>query len=260
MKIKYAIIEDEIYARQSLQRRIQKLRPDYEMIFEAASVKEAIGLLENEKVPELIFMDIELSDGICFEIFDAVNVECSVIFTTAYNEYAIRAFKVNSIDYLLKPVGDAELSLALTKFERIAPRVRESLDYKKIENELNPNLHQSNDVDVKRILLVNGDRFNWAELTEVRLIESEDDYVFVTLSDGKRSLAGQRSLSKTLSMLPSESFFQLDRSTIVSINAINSVSKYFKGRLLVKVSVKNEIKNYIVSSSRRDSFLKWLGK
>lgn len=256
MKIRYAIIEDESYARESLQRGIRRLRPDYEMVFSADSVKEGVAKLEEKGSPDLVFMDIELSDGICFEIFEAVNVECPVIFTTAYDEYAIRAFKVNSIDYLLKPVGDAELSLALTKFERVSTGSRTPNDYRKIESEL----QQNGDADVRRMLLVSGDRFSWAPLDEVRLIESEDDYVFVTLSDGKRSLSAQRSLSKTLATLPGSLFFQIDRSTIVSIEAITSVSKYFKGRLQVKVSAGKESRSYLVSSSRRDDFLKWLGK
>ena len=256
MNVKYAIIEDEIYARQSLERRIKRLRPDYEMIFSTDSVKESIEVLEEKGNPDLIFMDIELSDGICFEIFEGVNVDCPVIFTTAYDDYAIRAFKVNSIDYLLKPVGDAELSLALNKFERMSPLMQMPRDFKKIENEI----YQNNNVAVRRMLLLSGDKFSWADLNEGCLIESEDDYVFVTLVDGKRSLSAQKSLSKTLANLPSELFFQIDRSTIVSIHAIKSVSKYFKGRLLVKVSCAEDSKSYIVSSSRRDDFLKWLGK
>lgn len=258
MKIRYAIIEDEIYARQSLERKIQMQRPEYEKLFEANSVKEAIGLLQQFKELDLIFMDVELSDGICFEIFEAVNVVCPIIFTTAYDDYAIKAFKVNSMDYLLKPIVDADLALALSKFERFTSAHGTSNSL--IESGHDTDIKGHDEIETKRILLINGDRFNWADITDVRLIESEDDYIYVTLRNGKRSMAAQRSLSKTLSMLPSDIFFQIDRSTIVSIEAIASVSKYFKGRLMVKIALQDEIRTYIVSSARRDSILKWLGK
>ena len=115
--MKYAIIENEVFARLNLQNIVETLRPGYQLVFTAETVADAIAGISSNSDLDLVFMDIELDDGNCFEIFDRIMVKTPVIFTTAYDDYAIKAFKVNSIDYLLKPVVEDDMKAAIEKFE-----------------------------------------------------------------------------------------------------------------------------------------------
>lgn len=117
--MKVVIVEDEVHNSRMLTGMINSLRPDWEIIASLESVKQSVEWFTNHDHPDLIFMDIQLTDGICFSIFEKVKIESMVIFTTAYDEYAIQAFKVNSIDYLLKPIKEEQLELAIGKFENI---------------------------------------------------------------------------------------------------------------------------------------------
>ena len=123
MTINYAIIENEEYAKRMLEHSISTLRPDYRLVFTSDNIADTVDWLASRADVDLIFMDIELDDGNCFDIFNQVHVDTPVIFTTAYDDYAIKAFKVNSVDYLLKPVKQSELQTALTKMEALHPQV-----------------------------------------------------------------------------------------------------------------------------------------
>ena len=115
--VKIVLIEDELYNLRLLSEMIKKLRPGWKVVKTMESVRESVSWLSNHPFPDLLFMDIQLADGLCFSIFDQVEVDSLVIFTTAYDNYAIRAFKVNSIDYLLKPFREKNLEAAIEKFE-----------------------------------------------------------------------------------------------------------------------------------------------
>ena len=117
--MRYAIVENEELALLNMRRSVEELRPDYLLVFTAESVEDTITQLQAHTQLDLIFMDIELTDGNCFQIFQQVKVATPIIFTTAYDDYAIQAFKVNSIDYLLKPISDRELQRAIEKFEML---------------------------------------------------------------------------------------------------------------------------------------------
>ena len=123
MTINYAIIENEEYAKRMLEHSISTLRPDYRLVFTSDNIADTVDWLASRADVDLIFMDIELDDGNCFDIFNQVRVDTPVIFTTAYDDYAIKAFKVNSVDYLLKPVKQSELQTALTKMEALHPQI-----------------------------------------------------------------------------------------------------------------------------------------
>ncbi len=123
--MKYAIIENEVFARLNLQNIVETLRPGYQLVFTAETVADAIAGISSNSDLDLVFMDIELDDGNCFEIFDKIMVKTPVIFTTAYDDYAIKAFKVNSIDYLLKPVVEDDMKAAIEKFEEHTSPLRQ---------------------------------------------------------------------------------------------------------------------------------------
>ena len=130
--MKYAIIENEVFARLNLQNIVETLRPGYQLVFTAETVADAIAGISSNSDLDLVFMDIELDDGNCFEIFDRIMVKTPVIFTTAYDDYAIKAFKVNSIDYLLKPVVEDDMKAAIEKFEEHTAPSGNGIDYQQL--------------------------------------------------------------------------------------------------------------------------------
>lgn len=250
--MRYVIFEDELFAMQRLQLIVERLHPDYELAFKGTTVAEAIDFFQTGEAVDLVFMDIELADGNCFGISDEVNVNTPIIFTTAYDEFALRAFKVHSIDYLLKPIAESDLSLAITKFERLRSERQSLPDYSQLARQ--PKLGST------RILTVSGDNFLYIKLPEVAYFMSEDNYVFAYTTTGKRRMTNFSNLQDVLKILPGEDFFQLSRNIIASIGSIRSVSKFFRGRLTVHLKAGDEEQECTVSSSRREEFLAWLGK
>lgn len=248
--MRYAIFEDEQFAMQRLQLIVERLHPDYVLAFSATTVAQAIDFFRQGEAVDLVFMDIELADGNCFEIFDEVNVNVPIIFTTAYDEYALRAFKVHSIDYLLKPIAENDLSLAITKFERLSRQQTPIPDYSELRSKPN----------TQRILTISGDNFLYAELSEIAFFISEDNYVYAFLTSGKRRMTNFSNLQDVINILPPSDFFQLSRNIVASIGSIQRVSKFFRGRLVVRLKAGTEEKECTVSSNRRDEFLSWLGR
>lgn len=253
---RYAIIEDNQFAMEHLCQSVKRLRRDYEPVFKASSVKETVDFLKSSPEVELIFMDIELADGKCFAIFDQIKTVIPIIFTTAYDEFAIQAFKVNGIDYLLKPVSDQDLAYAIDKFEHLS-------SVRNPQPQVSPAVEESPTVSYAktgRILTVSGEKYGYIAIDDIAYFISEDNYVFACLNSGGHRLVNLTSLSYLEPMLPSDRFFRLSRSIIASIKSIESVSKYFRGRLLVKLKSGNEQREVIVSASNRDTFLEWLGR
>lgn len=250
--MKYVIFEDEQFAMQRLQLIIERLHPDYHLAHSGTTVADAIAYFQHEPDADIVFMDIELADGNCFDIFNEVNVNTPIIFTTAYDEYMMKAFKVNSIDYLLKPISETDLALALAKFERLRPESGMRTDYHALQETVNQN-HT-------RIRLISGDNFLFADISEIAFFISEDNYVYAYLNNGKRRLTNFSNMAETAAALPASDFYQLSRNIITSISSIKSVSRFFRGRLLVKLAAGTTVQECTVSSSRREDFLNWLGK
>lgn len=245
----YAIIEDEAYALRTLNKMIGHLRPDYLLAFTASSVRDAVSRLSVSPLPDVVFMDIELDDGNSFDIFSKVNIKVPVIFTTAYDNYAIRAFEVNSVDYLLKPISEEKLQRALAKLES----TRHDVDYKKIAEAM---LERNSR---KRILVSKGDSYSYVSIEEVAFFMSEDKYVFAYMKDGKRHITDLQSLNDIMDELDPTVFFQLSRSIVAGISSINDVRKFFNRRLNVVLRAGNVKQEVIVSSARKNDFLSWLG-
>lgn len=264
MSMNYVIIENETFARENLLQVIGRLRPAYRLVFTAETVEDSIAWFAKPQQVDLIFMDIELDDGNCFEIFRRVSIHTPVIFTTAYDEYALQAFKVNSVDYLLKPILDEDIEAALVKFEKY---LTASLpDYSQLLTTLNDLalMHQPQGIDSpkpmhNRILVSSGDHYLHENISDVAFFMSEDKYVFLYLKSGRRRITDFESLSDILHALPVSDFFQLSRSIVCHIDAIASVSKHFKGRLSVTVKAGDVREEVLVSAARRKEFLDWLG-
>jgi DNA-binding LytR/AlgR family response regulator len=251
MKIDYMIIEDEFFSSERLRKMVAELRPSYNLVCRAESVEESVAWLK-ERRADLIFMDVELADHNCFEIFSRVEVKTPVIFTTAYNEYAIRAFKVNSIDYLLKPYEEHELAAAIDKFETLHHRPSAPpFDYGRLES-LVAGFAAKN-----RMVIGLGNSFITVEMADVSHFFSEDKYTYLHTFAGKSHIINE-SLGQMETQLSRKQFFRASRNYIVNIKAIGGVHKHFNGRLKLNLNTKPPVE-IIISAQRRDELLAWLG-
>lgn len=247
----YIIIEDERFAHDELKRMMKKLRPDYQMVGWAQSVEQAVELVKAGGY-DLIITDIRLSDGLCFDVFERQHTDAPVIFTTAYDEYAIKAFDLNSIDYLLKPVEEGELADALDKLELNMLVKTNSTRYANMAQNYMSHAHKN------RFLIRIGDTYRYVLTTDVALFFSEDKTTYLYTMEGKRYIVDY-SLDQIEPMLPGDQFFRLSRACIANIRAIGRVSKYFAGRLSVELTVGN-LDKVLVSRNRANDFLTWMGE
>ncbi|TYR32570.1 response regulator transcription factor [Sphingobacterium phlebotomi] len=246
--MKYLIVEDERFAYEELKRMMMKLRPDYLLEKQTKTVIDTIGFLKESAI-DLILMDIRLADGNCFEIFNHVEVTTPVIFTTAYDEHAIKAFKLNSIDYLLKPFDETELETALTKFENIFhnnPYNSSSKDFEQLLSLTTKN----------RFLISKGEHYHYIETNDIAHFYSEDGVVFLHTFNDRRYIVNY-TLDQLEQQLDNHLFFRVSRNCIGNVKAIENVTKYFNSRL--KLSFLPECPNKVlVSRVRVPDFLKWM--
>ncbi len=249
--MKYAIIEDEHIAQQQLQDAVRSFRPTWQLEMTAESIEESVEYFSTHYELDLIFMDIELADGNCFEIFKEVKIDTPVIFTTAYDEYAIQAFSINSVQYLLKPLVEEELRKAIVKFETVCKHREESLMYQGLAMKLNPYR--------TRVLSLSGDNYVPILVNEIAFFLSEDKYVYAYLVDGRRRLTEFSNLNEVMASLNPNDFTLISRNVVASIYAVEHVSRFFKGRLLVTVVAGTEKLEVTVSAARRQCVLDWLG-
>lgn len=247
------IIEDEKPAARLLQRRLQKLNVPADTMLH--SVEEAIQWFEHNEHPELIFLDIQLSDGLSFEIFDAVPINSAVIFTTAYDEYALRAFKLNSIDYLLKPIDEDELETAVNKYRNYRPKQQNlSVDFEQIKNMLVNPLEKSYK---KRFTIKMGQHLKMVSVNDAECFFSENKGTYIHTKDNRDYLL-EYTLEQLEGELDPEKFYRVSRKYIVSINAIKDIVVYTNSRLKIILPTYNE-DEVIVSRERVNSFREWLG-
>ena len=247
--VRYIILEDEPFAYEELKRMMLVLRPDYELEEWADSVEHAVNALHSN-TPDLLIADISLSDGLCFDVFERVPTKVPVIFTTAYDEYALRAFKVNSVDYLMKPVDEKDLEKALRKFETNCLIRPDSDKYKELEASYLKNVKKN------RFLVSVGDTYTYVETSNIAFFYSADKYVYLHTFVGKRYIVDY-SLEQLESMLDRRDFFRLSRNCIAHIKSVKKVSKYFGSRLVVSFKPECPL-DVTVSRTRVGECLKWL--
>ena len=254
--IKVLIVEDEIPAQITLKKLIDKCCPDSQIVMTRTSVNSTVKWLEeNPDGADVIFMDVELSDGICFEIFEKVKITANVIITTAYDNYAITAFKINSLDYLLKPIVEEELQRAWKRcVERIEahhePNIEALLDIvSKVGN-------QAEKEYKKRFIVKAGEKIVIIPVDDIAYCYSEDKSTYAVCRNGTRRLLDY-SLDTVQEMLDPKLFFRISRSCIVSINSIENISKHLGTRLKLQLNPKAD-EDVVVSRSRTSDFLEWL--
>ena len=247
--MKYLIVEDERFAYEEIKRMVEQLRPDYVFAGRTESVADTVNFLKNNFV-DLILLDIRLADGTCFEIFEQMKISTPVIFTTAYDEHAIRAFKVNSIDYLLKPIEESDLLLALEKYELLKVEKQPAIDYKKLEEALLGKQTKN------RFIVQVGDAYHHINTNDIAFFYSEDKVVFLHTFSGKRHIIDY-TLGQIEQQLNRKMFFRVSRNCIANINSIKKISKYFNSR--IKLTLQPECPfEILVSRVRVSDFMKWI--
>lgn len=247
--VKYLIIEDEAPAYKELKRMMDDLRPQFRMSGWAQSVAQSVELIRSQEF-DLILSDISLADGLCFEIFERTAIDIPVIFTTAYDEFAIKAFKVNGIDYLLKPIEKEDLSRAIERFERKCALTSSSAKMAHLRNEY------INAVPKRRFLIQSGPSYIHVPTDSAAYFYSEDKYTYIHLFSGKRHIVDY-TLDKLEEILDPEIFFRISRNCILNINSVKRCGRLLGGRL--KVHCHPDIPMELhVSRNRAKNFLDWI--
>lgn len=247
------IIEDEKPAARLLQRKIEKLGLEVAQMLH--SVEEAITWFQANKHPDLIFLDIQLSDGLSFEIFEQIDIKSAIIFTTAFDEYALRAFKLNSIDYLLKPIDEEELEIAVNKFKNQQQKNSvSSLDFEMIKKML---LGNESKEYKKRFSVKIGQQLKVIGIDEVECFYSENKGTYLHTLENRNYL-----LDCTLEQIEAEidpkDFYRVSRKFIIPLKAIKEIQVYSNSRLKVILPSYKE-DEVIVSREKVSDFKSWIG-
>lgn len=249
--MKVFIVEDEIMAQKSLTRILMQNFPEMDIVGYADSIQSSVSWLKNPaNSADVIFMDVELADGVCFEIFRQVDIKAKVIMTTAYDSYALKAFEAGSIDYLLKPVDAVPLKRAVARC-----KANGSVDIEALMRALGGVGAPRKEYKERYIIRIN-DRIVPLETSNIAYIYSEDKNNYLITFEGKKYVIDS-SLDVVADELNPEQFFRISRSCIVSMKAIASITKQTGGRLRV-TSVPESDFEMTVSRSRVDDFLRWL--
>jgi two-component system response regulator LytT len=260
--MKVLIIEDEELAVKKLQKTLASVDPGAEVVGVADSIRSSVNWLQNNPTPDLILMDIELADGQSFEIFDKVEVKSTVIFTTSYDEYALKAFKVNSIDYLLKPVQKEDLQAALDKLKNIRSMYTNnnsstaSLNVDSLVKELQQKLQPKE--FRKRFLVKHAQKLVSVDVEEIAYFYSDGRLNFFKTTDNRKFVVDY-TMDDLEEMLDPDRYFRISRAFYVSVNCIDQIHDYFGNRLLLHLKPAVD-KEAIVSREKVTDFKKWMGK
>lgn len=247
------IIEDEQHTAERLVQLLKKYDQNLNILAIIPSIKKAKEWFRNNKQPDLIFQDIVLNDGNCFEIYEEISIDSPFIFTTAYSEYALESFKLNSIDYIVKPYDFSDLKRVLEKFEKFkgvfTPPTNEIL--KEV-------LKDKKIVPKKRFLIKTGDNFTYLNASDIQYFMYENGLVYAYTINNKKSPI-DNTISELGHSLDSSIFFQINRKQILNINSIKKISTWFTSRLIVRLNIETK-EEIIVSRERVKAFKEWLGQ
>lgn len=249
------IIEDEQIAANRLEKLLVSSSHKIDVLAKIDTIKNTVDWIENNTCPDLIFMDIQLADGLCFDIFDLVQVKCPVIFTTSYDQYAIRAFKVNSIDYLLKPLDPGELYNAINKFDFLA---------KSYEKKSSPESQALKDAIQmlksksykERFIVKVGEHIKTIATDDINYFVSQDKATFTHTKENRKYLLDY-TLDQIMEMLDPKRFFRINRKYILSMEGFDDIIAYSNSRLKIQLK-DNAAMDAIVARERVSEFRKWL--
>lgn len=256
-KINIVLVEDEVHNLRLLRGMIKKLRPEWEVAGTFESVKGTVEWFLKNPQPDLMFLDIQLADGLCFSIFDQVDVSSLVIFTTAYDNYAIRAFKVNSIDYLLKPFKESELEAAIAKFEnflnKTTPKPLTETYYELIEA-----IKTGTKKFRKRFLVSKGSGFVIINVNDIACFYHENRITKAYTFDRQEHVI-DFALETLEEQLDPEEFFRANRRLIVNIHSVDRIENHFGGRLKLRLYLPVE-SDMMVSRLKAAALRRWVGQ
>ncbi|HLV14875.1 MAG TPA: LytTR family DNA-binding domain-containing protein [Xanthomarina sp.] len=253
--MKVIIIEDEKPSARRLQRMLDKIGINAETMLH--SVEESVNWFQENEHPDLIFLDIQLSDGLSFEIFDLVEVKSSIIFTTAYDEYALQAFKLNSVDYLLKPIDVDEMEQAVKKFNSNRNvNLPITLNFDDIKKLLVNPIERGEKEYKKRFSIRVGQHLKLIPIEDIECIYSENKGSYIYTNEGRNYLI-DLTLEQLEDQLQPELFFRVNRTFYVNINAIKDMVSYTNSRLQIKLHSYHE-QDVIVARERVKDFKNWL--
>lgn len=251
----FLIVEDEEQAAKRLKRMISSLVPDAFIHGPCESVEEAVQWFSEKPKPDLAFFDIHLADGLSFEIGEKVEVSCPIIFTTAYDQYAIRAFKLNSVDYLLKPIGEEDLSGAIEKFKSQFLNHPVKIFGKEWAAQIKGDYENKYK---KRFVTRVGDRLQTLEVLDAAFAYSENKGTYLRSKEGKNYLVDY-TLEQVDAMLDPADFFRLNRKYIARFEAVEEMVNYSNSRL--KVKLQNwEDQDIVLSREKTKEFKEWLDR
>lgn len=253
--MKYAIVENELHSLQHIQGILENLRTDWTLSFTSDSVSGTLKKIDIYGLPDLLFLDIELNDGNCFKLFESIKAPVPVIFTTAYDDFCLKAFKVHSLDYILKPITTDALLFAIRKFESLKEHT--AVD-KKILDEINEASSRNNEKS-GRILIPSKDGYRFVEISDIAWVVSDMKCVVLIDHDGKEHLTTFSSLNDIEELLPGYKFFRVSRSVIASIDSIAEVKKSFNYKLKIRLSAGKTEQIVEVGTSKKKEFLNWFG-
>jgi len=245
------IVEDEKPAARLLQRKVEKMGLEVNHMLH--SVEESIAWFQNNSHPDLIFLDIQLSDGLSFEIFEAIDIKSAVIFTTAYDEYALRAFKLNSIDYLLKPIDEDDLEIAVNKFKARTTSQNISLDFEAIKRML---VNPAEKDYKKRFSVKIGTQLKVITIDEIECIYSENKGTYIHTLDNRNYLI-DNSLEVIERELDPNQFFRISRKFIIPMHSVREIQMYSNSRLkIILPTYKDD--EVIVAREKVSDFKTWI--
>jgi two-component system response regulator LytT len=250
--MKIIIIEDELKAAKSLVAMISKIRPDAQVAAHLQSVESAVEYFSANEQPDLIFMDVQLSDGLCFEIFKVIKLQCPIVFCTAFGEYAMDAIKTNGIDYLLKPFSKEQLEEAFEKVEAF-----KNFFQKNAQPDMSVFLKKIGLDDTKKNFLVfKSNKYTTVPTDQIAYFYIKNDLVtIVTFQSQEFSL--DQSLDQVQNSLSPKQFFRLNRQYLINFSAVKEVEHYFARKLFVKLSIATPEK-LLIGKEKTSAFLQWL--
>jgi DNA-binding LytR/AlgR family response regulator len=251
--MRIVIVEDETPAANRLERMIKEIRPQVEVVKRLDSVEDAVEYFNTQPALDLAFLDIQLADGLSFDIFSSASIPCPIIFTTAYDHYAVKAFKVNSVDYLLKPVDEEELKHAIEKFEQLHHNGQGQLtDVKAIIQAVRGDQAHYR----KRFLVKNAGRLVFLQSEDVAYFFSEEGITFLVTRSNERYLL-EATLEELETQLDPECYFRINRKMIICSECIDRIEPYSNNRLLLKLKP-DFAEEVVVSRHRTAEFKQWL--
>lgn len=250
--MKVVIVEDGFNIAAQMKRNIESYNDDMYVVKILSCVADAKDYFGENNFPDLIFSDIELSDGLCFDIYKDLKIDCPIIFTTAYNEYWQKAFSTNSIDYLLKPISKESLHKSIDQYLNIKSFYESN---NKVTSFIE-NIDLEEGKKKERFLLKKGNKYELVKIEDLKYIFSADKLSFFTTKDNIK-YASYDSLDKIESQLDSTKFFRINRKYIVNVGCVKEIRPYSRGKILIHLH-QGEGDELIVSQSKANEFRNWL--